>query len=295
MHNELKSGAANGSMRRIRSNLWAWFVRFARAPHTSGHSAMLRWTPRHTVAGAGVILAALVLVTVLLDVWAVTQVRHLPERVVVVFDVITDFGKSGWFLFPLGGCLITIAAVSPLLPRASMLVLASVAVRVGFLFTAIAVPGLFTTVIKHVIGRARPYVTGVADAYAYSPFNWRVEYASFPSGHATTALAAAVAIGTIWPRARVVMWIYAIGIGVSRVVVTSHYPSDVIASAVVGVLGALLVRNYFAARRLGITMEPDGSVHAFAGPSLRRVEGAIRDLFTRPQSTHVDDPTHRQE
>jgi membrane-associated phospholipid phosphatase len=173
------------------------------------------------------ILAALVLVTVLLDVWAVTQVRHLPERVVVVFDVITDFGKSGWFLFPLGGCLITIAAVSPLLPRASMLVLASVAVRVGFLFTAIAVPGLFTTVIKHVIGRARPYVTGVADAYAYSPFNWRVEYASFPSGHATTALAAAVAIGTIWPRARVVMWIYAIGIAVSRVVVTSHYPSDV--------------------------------------------------------------------
>jgi membrane-associated phospholipid phosphatase len=143
------------------------------------------------------------------------------------------------------------------------------------------VPGLFTTVTKHLIGRARPYVTGVADAYAYSPLNWRVEYASLPSGHATAAFAAAVAIGAIWPRARVVMWIYAIAIAVSRVVVTSHYPSDVIASAVVGVLGALLVRNYFAARGLGFATGPDGSVHAFAGPSLQRIGGAIRALFTR--------------
>jgi hypothetical protein len=52
------------------------------------------------------------LVTVLLDAWwAVTEVRRLPEALIATFDEITDFGKSGWFLFPLGGSLLAIAAV----------------------------------------------------------------------------------------------------------------------------------------------------------------------------------------
>jgi membrane-associated phospholipid phosphatase len=267
--------------------LRAWFARFVRAPRPGARGPMGQWTLGWIAAGAAPILTALVLVTVVLDAWAVTEVRHLPEPLIAAFDELTDFGKSGWFFFPLGICLLAIAALAPQLPRASALVLASIAVRAGFLFTAIAVPGLFATVVKHLIGRARPFVTGVADAYAHSPFMWRMEYASFPSGHATTAFSAAVAVGAIWPRARVVMWIYALTIAISRVVVTAHYPSDVLASAVVGVLGALLVRNYFAARGLGFGIAPDGGVLAFAGPSFRRIKRAIRPLFTRQDARHV--------
>ena len=66
------------------------------------------------------------------------------------------------------------------------------------------------------------------------PFVWRPEYASMPSGHATTAASAAIAIGAIWPRARGVMWFYALTIMFSRVVVLAHHPSDVIAGAFYG-------------------------------------------------------------
>ena len=92
------------------------------------------------------------------------------------------------------------------------------------------------------------------DAFLYKFFLWRVEYASFPSGHATTAFAAAVAFGVLWPRLRPLFWTYAIVIALSRVVVTAHHPSDVVAGAIAGAVGALLVRDWMAARRLGFSV-----------------------------------------
>jgi len=71
------------------------------------------------------------------------------------------------------------------------------------------------------------------------------------------------------------MWIYAVLIALSRVAITAHYPSDVIAGAIVGAAGAYLVRNWFAARRLGFTVGADGSVHTMPGPSLQRIMKAV--------------------
>ena len=137
--------------------------------------------------------------------------------------------------------------------------------RLGFLFLAIAVPGLVVTIVKRIVGRARPVVAG-EDAFLYKFFLWRVEYASFPSGHATTAFAAAVAFGVLWPRLRPLLWTYAIVIALSRVIVTAHHPSDVVAGAIAGAVGALLVRDWMAARRLGFSIRTDGTVRPFAGP-----------------------------
>jgi undecaprenyl-diphosphatase len=107
-------------------------------------------------------------------------------------------------------------------------VLTALAARFGFLFLAIGVPGLFATIIKRLIGRARPFVGGADDPFSYMPFIWRPEYAAMPSGHATTAVAAAVAIGAVWPRSRFIMGVYAFTIMLSRVIVLAHHPSDVI-------------------------------------------------------------------
>src|SRR5260221_10128756 len=109
-------------------------------------------------------------------------------------------------------------------------------------------------------------------------FSWRPEYASLPSGHAMTAFAALVAFGIIFPRLRPVLWIYALLIAASRVVVSAHYPSDVIAGAAFGAFGALLVRDCFAVRRLGFFVDPDGAIHPMTGPSRRRIKRVVRAL-----------------
>ena len=67
-------------------------------------------------------------------------------------------------------------------------------------------------------------------------------------------------------------------IAASRVIITVHYPSDVIAGALVGGFGALLVRNWFAARRLGFAIAPDGRVMALPGPSRHRIRMVARKL-----------------
>jgi undecaprenyl-diphosphatase len=130
------------------------------------------------------------------------------------------------------------------------------------------------------IGRARPFVAG-DNVWAYDPFNWHARYASLPSGHTTTAFAALVAIGAIFPQARALMWIYAVLIALSRIVVTAHYPSDAIAGAIVGAVGASLVRNWFAARRLGFAVDAGGFVRPKPGPSIWRI---IKAVAHRPHS-----------
>jgi membrane-associated phospholipid phosphatase len=174
--------------------------------------------------------------------------------------------------------LIVIALIStPALTRMSQRVLAALALRLGFLFLAIGVTGLVVTVIKRIVGRARPMIAG-DDVFLYKFFLWRVEYASFPSGHATTAFAVAVAFGVLWPRLRLLLWTYAVMIALSRVIVTAHHPSDVLAGAIAGVVGALLVRDYLAARRLGFSVLPDGGVKPFPGPSWARIKRVARGL-----------------
>ncbi len=234
--------------------------------------------PQRLAISAGVAAAIFLAVMFLIDAAAINGVGHLPRWIVWSFDQITDFGKSGWFLWPLGILFLGLAAL-PSLPRVPQLVLAAIMVRVGFLFVAIGAPSLFDTIIKRMIGRARPLVTGVADPYVFSPFKWTAEYASLPSGHATTAFAVVVAFGTLWPRWRTVLWVYALLIAVSRVVLTAHYPSDVLAAAVVGVVGALLVRRWFALRGLGFSIAPDGVLHQKPGPTLRRIKAVARALL----------------
>jgi undecaprenyl-diphosphatase len=216
---------------------------------------------------------------VLLDGRSAAAARNLPRAVIDFFEFITDFGLSGWFLMPTGFALLALAGLASLdLPRLDRLVLAALAVRVGFLFTAIALPSLAVTIGKRVIARARPFVGDPANPFLYQPLSWNSDYASLPSGHATTAFAALVAVGALWPRLRPLMWLYALLIAASRVAVMAHYPSDVLAGAIVGAAGALLVRDWYAARGLGFVIDGAGRVAALPGPSARRLKAVARRL-----------------
>jgi undecaprenyl-diphosphatase len=262
-------GAA-GWLRQLEHHARTTFAILFRRPR----SAFGWWRPGPLAAAAALAIVAVVATMFALDAWAIGGARRLPAALVAAAREFTDLGKSGWFLWPLGVVLVGLALIdSPHLARVSRAVLAAFAVRIGFVFLAIALPGLFATIIKRLIGRGRPFVG--PDIWAYEPLGWQVRYASLPSGHATTAFAALVAIGAIFPQARALMWIYAVLIAVSRVVVTAHHPSDVIAGAIVGAVGALMVRNFFAARRLGFAVTADGRVRPMPGPSIHRIIKAV--------------------
>ncbi len=222
-------------------------------------------------------VAAVAIAMLFLDTPLHRVAAGLPEWVVDDAFVVTDFGLSGWILVPVGVPLVLMTLLSSsALDRMSRAVLAMVAVRLGFVFVAVGLPGLVSTIVKRWIGRVRPSDAG---PFAYQPFSWRPEYASFPSGHSTTAFAALVAIGVIFPRLRPLLWIYALAIAASRVMVSAHYASDVIAGAAFGAFGAVLVHDWFAARRLGFCIGRDGAVHTMAGPSLGRIKRVAAKLI----------------
>jgi undecaprenyl-diphosphatase len=264
--------------RRCAANVAAALTLLVRSPRSQPAKP---WLPpaKPLIVTALIATGIFLAVLVLFDSAASIAAAKWPRWLIDLFDFITDFGKSGWFLWPLGLVFLALAALPPVSARFSQLVVAAIMVRVGFLFTAIAVPSLFVTIVKRLIGRARPMVTGEADPYVFSPFIWRADYASLPSGHTTTAFAVLVAFGTLWPRARTVLLIYAVAIAVSRVAVTAHYPPDVAAGALVGTVGALMVRRYFALRRLGFSVGPDGVPHQYSMPSVRRIKSVARDLL----------------
>ncbi len=258
------------------ANIASGFAIVGRKPRVAKRDGRApAWGKRLGILLAG--LAAIVVITIVFDAWAIRHALLLPVWLVELFNALTDFGKSEWFLWPLGILLLVVASLAVLpMTQFSRLALAALAARFEFLFLAIALPGLFTAIVKRFIGRARPFVGGEADAYLYHPFAWRVEYASMPSGHATTALAVTLAFGAVWPRLRPLLWSYALVILASRVIVLAHHPSDVAAGALVGALGAILVRNMFAARGRVFMLDSRNEVKAMPGLSWARIKTIAR-------------------
>jgi undecaprenyl-diphosphatase len=87
--------------------------------------------------------------------------------------------------------------------------------------------------VKKAVGRQRPVITD-HPALAKAPSKL-----SFPSAHATSSVAAAVAYARVRPEARGPLLALAAAICVGRPYLGMHYPSDVAAGAL---LGALLGR-----------------------------------------------------
>ncbi len=264
--------------KRCLNNIAVAFSLLTRAPRSFPKSG---WLPPPQQLAIAIALTPVVFLfgMFFVDAQVSARMRSLPHWLVSFFDFITDYGKSGYVLWPLGLLFLFLCALPPVLPRFQQRVLAAIVVRIGFLFTAVAVPSLFDTIIKRMIGRARPFTTGHPDPFVFHPFIWQNDYAGLPSGHATTAFAILIAFSTIWPRARSYLLIYALLIAISRVVLTAHYPTDVAAGALVGIVGALSVRRWFALRRLGFSFGPNGVLHPFPEPSAKRIRAVARNLL----------------
>jgi undecaprenyl-diphosphatase len=148
------------------------------------------------------------------------EVRWAP--LTLVFLVASTWFVKWPLIVAVGGCL---DARRRCFPRAG--VAAALAVTTA---------ASLVTVLKEAFDRARPPVTDPGlDPVGIVPAS-----ASFPSGHAATAFAAATAIAILSPRMRPYVLGLAAAVALSRVYLRVHFPLDVVAGALIGAgLGAL--------------------------------------------------------
>jgi membrane-associated phospholipid phosphatase len=92
--------------------------------------------------------------------------------------------------------------------------------------------GIVTPLLKRAFGRARPIQE--EGASSFTPFS--SAHQSFPSGHATNAFAFATAIAAHYDGWVVPTIVYSLagGVAFSRVNDRAHFPSDVLAGALIG-------------------------------------------------------------
>jgi len=258
---------------------WSSLAQLVRSPSHSRRAEAARRAARHVLwlsAGLGV---AIIVLMYAIDAWEIAQMPKRGTPSLWWVRILTDFGKDEYVLAVLAALLIAIAVVSPALQGIQRSLLLGLGTRLQFIFCAVAFSNLITEVLKYCIGRGRPFVGGEANAFHFSHFAGNPAYYSFPSGHATTAFALALAVSAVWPQARIAMAIYALIIAATRLVLLAHHPSDVVAGAMVGIVGAMFVRYWFAARRLGFAIQRDGSIVSLVGPSSGRLKRVARGAF----------------
>jgi membrane-associated phospholipid phosphatase len=98
--------------------------------------------------------------------------------------------------------------------------------------------------IKHLVGRGRPFLTEVSP-YDFLGPTFSNGYDSFPSAHAITGFALAFSLGEFYPKGRSIFYLFALLVSYSRVYLDAHFASDVFAGAVLGIwIGFLLTRRW---------------------------------------------------
>ena len=122
--------------------------------------------------------------------------------------------------------------------------------------------------LKYLLGRCRPVMLfGEYPRYGLDFLSTDWKQNSTPSGHTIRAFSILTAVSLLNRRLTAVFMTLAVLIGLSRVAVTAHYPSDVLFGAFIGIFTALWTWKYFS-------LESPNS----RGPSRERAETSSAGL-----------------
>ena len=234
--------------------------RLVRRPQTTPDASSWQRASRQLLWLGAIGVGAVLLLMVAFDAYEIGLMPARGTPSLWPWRIVTDFGQDQYVLGVLAVAVVVTILIAPLWPEATRSRLLNFATHVQYFFFAVLTSVLAAQVLKYIIGRGRPFVGGKANVFNFDPFNGTPAYFSMPSAHAVTAFALAFAVAAVWPRLRVPMYVYAAAVAVSRLVLLAHHPSDVVGGAVVGSACAMLVRYWFAARRLGFRLGKDGRI-----------------------------------
>ena len=174
------------------------------------------------IGTASVLLLTLV-VALALDAPVATLARHLPPSAIHVFADVTLLGQGWVSIAPAVLVALWLARASfAARTRRERARLRLAAERAMFVASAIILPSLVGTVLKHIVGRVRPPHVGPPHPFDFEPLSAAASRASFPSGHSVTVAALFVAVVAVAPRWRLPLAVLAIAVFASRIAIEAH-------------------------------------------------------------------------
>ena len=119
--------------------------------------------------------------------------------------------------------------------------------RIGslFLFLAILITGIFTQIIKFIVGRPRPNHVVEQGYFGFDFFNLSSAFNSFPSGHTSTIFIVALTFSLFTPKLKYFYLCCASIVALSRVVVGAHFFTDIIGGVVIAFIGFKITFTIF--------------------------------------------------
>lgn len=126
-------------------------------------------------------------------------------------------------------------------------------VRTWFLWGCALIPSALCLVLKILLGRARPELLFNAHLYGFYGLQLKALYWSFPSGHTSTVMGFVFGLCVLFPRYSLAFMVPGLIVVSSRVFLTHHYLSDVLAASYFSLLEVALLhwwlkqRPYFSA------------------------------------------------
>ena len=183
-----------------------------------------------------------------------------PAGSLAFLRIATDVGLVRWYLWPMLALIVALTFVDwRRLETSGRLRLARTYAYACHLFGSVALAGILTNILKVVFGRARPALLEDYGSFAFRLARFGDQFASFPSGHATTMGAVTATFMILVPPARLPIFLVGFSLALSRIVVRAHFPSDVAAGFTIGFVTSVVVARFMAGRGLGYRFAAGGT------------------------------------
>ena len=116
--------------------------------------------------------------------------------------------------------------------------------RALFVFLSVSSSGVLVLITKFIFGRYRPKMFFKEQLYGFEFFQLKGKITSFPSGHASTIVALMLSLYFISPKYRVIYFIIAFVVVISRVFVCHHFLTDVVVGSYVAAITTLCLKQF---------------------------------------------------
>lgn len=185
--------------------------------------------------------------------------KNLPHRLIAVAGTVTDAGRLVSVLTAiLAAIAIGLFLAARVADRRRAFRVSSLGCGIAYVVGSVLSASIVVHILKYVIGRARPPLYDQYGILGFRPFDGDFLFQSFPSAHSTHVGALFMALALLFPRLRLTFLSLGLWLGVTRIIIGVHYPSDVAAGLALGAGFAFMAAILFSRFGLVFRKGPGG-------------------------------------